>query len=220
GMTQQGGANVSGVIFGIDTDGTGYKDMIDLSCPIGSAPDGSLIVSGSTLYGMTSQGGGFVNYGCVFSIDTSGAGYYIMNPFNIGVNGSNPYGSLTLSGNVLYGMTYNGGVSWDGVIFGFKDTSIHVVTGINKVIITNTNITNLYPNPNMGIFTIELANSYQSTNGQIEIYDMFGAKIYTTKINSSNAQIDIGNKANGVYLYRVLTETGNLISTGKFVIQK
>jgi hypothetical protein len=80
----------------------------------------------------------------------------------------------------------------------------------------------LFPNPNNGKFTIQLANSYKLTaNSSLEVYNMLGEKIYSTSftINYSQFTIDLGPKSAGVYMYRVLTETGDLVSEGKFVIE-
>jgi uncharacterized repeat protein (TIGR03803 family) len=74
-------------------------------------------VTGSTLYGMTRQGGDS-NRGTVFKMNTSGAGYTNLHEFAGGASdGREPYGSLTLSGSTLYGMTANGGDSDRGTVF-------------------------------------------------------------------------------------------------------
>ena len=90
GMTQIGGASDSGNVFSIDTDGSGYRDLYDLTGPNGAQPIGSLIISGKVLYGMTSVGG--INHkGCVFSVDTDGTHYKDLLDFN-GTNGAFPQG--------------------------------------------------------------------------------------------------------------------------------
>jgi len=40
------------------------------------------------------------------------------------------------------------------------------------------------------------------------------------KFNGGNTQIDLSNNADGIYLYRLVSETSDLISTGKLIIQK
>ena len=122
GMTPYGGANGHGVIFSIQTNGTGYNVLLDFNTTnaIGANPMGSLILSGTILYGMTESGGAnSCSCGVIFSIQTNGTGYTDMLDFN-GTNGKNPYGSLTLSGTTLYGMTYLGGANNDGVIFSIQ----------------------------------------------------------------------------------------------------
>jgi len=80
----------------------------------------------------------------------------------------------------------------------------------------------LFPNPNNGVFTIQ-ANGYQPiANSQIEIYNMLGEKVYSHYqiTNSSNYQIDLSSQPSGIYLYRVLKESGEAIGQGKVIIQK
>ncbi len=75
-----------------------------------------------------------------------------------------------------------------------------------------------YPNPNNGNFTLSLQGISEKT--QITIYNILGEQVYQTSLNSTSAQIDIGNKAEGPYLYRVTTETGKLVGEGKLIINK
>jgi uncharacterized repeat protein (TIGR03803 family) len=117
GMTPFGGANQSGCIFKINPDGTGYTSLLDFSgTSDGAGPNGSLIFSGSLLYGMTKMGGAN-NMGCIFKIKTDGTGYSKMFDFSGLTNGKYPLGSLMLSGNFLYGMTSEGGNAGKGCIF-------------------------------------------------------------------------------------------------------
>ncbi len=109
GMASYGAANDSGCVFSIDTNGSGYKDLIDFTGPNGGNPEGSLIISGSTMYGMTLMGGKN-HMGVIFSLDTSGSNYTKLFDFNDTTDGGYPQGTLILSGNVLYGMTAEGGM--------------------------------------------------------------------------------------------------------------
>ncbi len=82
----------------------------------GAFPHGSLIISGTTLYGMTCNGGRN-NMGMIFKIQRDGTGYAQMHAFAGGVNdGANPFGSLLLAGSALYGMTSHGGYGY-GTVF-------------------------------------------------------------------------------------------------------
>lgn len=82
-------------------------------------------------------------------------------------------------------------------------------------------IITLFPNPNNGRFTIE--SSVVSHKSQVELYNMLGEKVYTVLMpqtpKGALSQIDLTGKSAGIYLYRVITETGDLVSEGKFVIQ-
>ena len=83
----------------------------------GANPQDSLTLSGLKLYGLTGNGG-TSNKGALFSMNTDGTGYGLLHSFTSGASdGSNPYGSLTLSGSKLYGMTYFAGSSDMGSLF-------------------------------------------------------------------------------------------------------
>lgn len=115
GMTVLGGVNNVGVIFKIETDGTGYQKLLDFDVSNGAMPYSSLIISGSVLYGIAQQGGDNL-IGVVFRINTDGSGYAKLLDFN-GANGQSPVGSLVLAGNTLYGVTARGGSYDHGVIY-------------------------------------------------------------------------------------------------------
>lgn len=119
GMTQMGGSLGSGTIFAINTDGTGFHLVHTFTgvTTDGAAPYGSLTISNTTLYGMTSAGGAN-NVGSVFSVDTSGSGFQILHSFST-ANAWRPVGDLTFFNSALYGMTQNGGSNGlgSGVIF-------------------------------------------------------------------------------------------------------
>jgi uncharacterized repeat protein (TIGR03803 family) len=95
-----------GTIFSIGTNGSGFQNLHMFGGSDSEYPKGSLILSGTTLYGTTAYGGiGYVGgdtsgNGTVFSIGTNGSGYQNLFNFN-GTNGRNPMGSLTLSGTTL-----------------------------------------------------------------------------------------------------------------------
>lgn len=117
GATEHGGYWGQGALFRMNTDGSGYtvlKRFTDSQG--GTGPDGDLVLSGQTLYGMTYSGGAS-NLGTVFRINTDGSSYAVLKSFTRS-DGANPRGSgLTLSGTNLFGATYYGGTSNGGVVF-------------------------------------------------------------------------------------------------------
>jgi uncharacterized repeat protein (TIGR03803 family) len=117
GMTSGGGGAGYGEIFSINTDGTLYRVLHSFTAnPDGAGPLGSLVVSGSTLYGMTEEGGN--GLGTIFEIGTDGTGYSVIHSFVL-TDGGVPYGDLLLSGSTMYGMTSDGGAFGHGVVFSF-----------------------------------------------------------------------------------------------------
>ena len=141
GMTSAGGtiltSGVGGVLFKVNTDGTGYNLLHSFAGPgDGSTPYGDVTIVGSTLYGMTSLGGTSSN-GVIFKINTDGTGYGIMHNFNGGANdGAVPYGSLVAGSSTLYGMTAYGGSNNYGAIIKINTSGtgfgvIHAFDGYN-----------------------------------------------------------------------------------------
>lgn len=117
GMTQSGGTNNQGTIFKIKLDGSGYSKLLDFDgSGNGSYPHGNLISDGTFLYGMTYSGGEF-DSGTIFKIKPDGSSYSLLLEFHFPIDGVYPYGSLTLEGSTLYGMTSSGGVNDLGTVF-------------------------------------------------------------------------------------------------------
>ena len=135
GMTLQGGTSGYGVIFKINTDGTGYTNLHVFSSGVndGYAPYGALAITNTTLYGMTLQGGS--GKGVVFKVNTDGSSYSNLHAFTgAPTDGQWPNGSLTLAGAALYGMTKNGGTTGNGMLFrvnmdGSGYTNLHAFAG-------------------------------------------------------------------------------------------
>jgi uncharacterized repeat protein (TIGR03803 family) len=214
-----GTGNNSGSIFTIDTDGTGYRVMHNFNGAAGAQPYGSVTLSGKTLYGMTEEGGANTE-GCIFSIDSNGSRFMDLHDFG-GTDGINPFGGLLVSGNILYGVTGYGGVVDSGNVFAFKDT---VTTGISELKAT-TGIVNIYPNPNNGNFTVALSHaefvSSVTAGKTIEIYNVLGEQVYSQfNIQNPTFNINLSGQLNGIYLYRIKSNSGELIGEGKIVIQK
>ena len=94
GMTREGGLYTYGVVFKLNTDGSGFTTLLHFDgTGNGRNPYGSLIISGTTLYGMTFIGGAS-NVGSIFKISTSGTGYTKIYDFTGAASGINPQGAL------------------------------------------------------------------------------------------------------------------------------
>ena len=116
GTTQGGGDNNYGTVFKMQTNGTGLVVLrIFTNAPDGANPAGPLALSGSRLYGTTSQGG-TGGGGTVFAINTDGTGFTNLYNFQYGNDGGSPNG-LILSGSTLYGTCARGGGVGNGTVF-------------------------------------------------------------------------------------------------------
>ena len=117
GTAADGGSSNLGVVFKVNTDGSGYTVLRNFSGSDGGIPIGGLVLSGSTLYGTTEYGGsslGSINssgYGVVFKVNTDGSGYTVLKNFT-GSDGEHPVAGLVLTGSTLYGTTAYGGSSY------------------------------------------------------------------------------------------------------------
>ena len=113
------GSGNDGVIYSINSDGTGLRVVRTFSGgpADGSDPNGIFVVVGSTLYGTTRLGGAD-NDGTIFSMNTDGTDFQILHSFtNTSTDGSSPEPGLALIGSTLYGATESGGSNGYGTVF-------------------------------------------------------------------------------------------------------
>jgi uncharacterized repeat protein (TIGR03803 family) len=123
GTTWRWGNYWDGIVFKVNTDGTGYNVLFNFAGTNGANPYAGVILTNGVLYGVTCYGGTNVEgsyagwgYGAVFRLNTDGSGYSVLKNF-AGSDGSGPCGNLVISGNTLYGTTVEGGTNNNGVIF-------------------------------------------------------------------------------------------------------
>ena len=85
----------------------------------GVAPNGTMALAGSVLYGATGGGnGGASSSGTLFSEFIGGGSPTTLYAFSSGGNdGATPVGGMALAGSILYGTTANGGANGNGTIF-------------------------------------------------------------------------------------------------------
>jgi len=153
GTTSAGGSANNGTIFAIGTNGTGFTNLYAFTnVNDGGAPEASLILSGTTLYG-TAFAGGSAGVGTVFAINTNGVGYTNLYTFSAGAaneqfnltnsDGANPRAGLILLGKTLYGTANGGGTGGVGTVFaintdGSNFTNLYNFTEPDPVTFTNT----------------------------------------------------------------------------------
>jgi uncharacterized repeat protein (TIGR03803 family) len=141
GTATSGGAGGDGTVFALNTNGTGFTNVhvfTATSGPLktnsdGAYPHDGLVLSGSTLYGTTVQGGLYGNTytaygsGTIFKVDIDGTGFTNLHSFAAAntngsgyitnSDGANPNVGLTLSGSTLYGTADVGGSGGVGTVF-------------------------------------------------------------------------------------------------------
>ena len=132
-----GGIAGNGTVFKLNTDGTGFSALHAFTAgqtnlaglllnADGVNPAGALTVSGDTLFG-TATAGGAGGVGTIFKLRNDGTNFVTLHSFTsartnssgllVNSDGMNPQGSLTLSGNVLYGTASSGGRWGSGTLF-------------------------------------------------------------------------------------------------------
>jgi uncharacterized repeat protein (TIGR01451 family) len=98
--------------------------------------------------------------------------------------------------------------------------------------ITDPGSSGVYPNPNKGEFTIQ--SSVVSDKSLVEIYNIMGQKVASSNSSQGGTSVvitntlpsggqgwavNLSNQPTGVYLYRITTENGKLLSSGKVIIE-
>jgi uncharacterized repeat protein (TIGR03803 family) len=171
GMTNAGGVNGYGNVFSINTDGSGFQNLLAFSGGTdGNGPAAGLTPSGSTLYGTTFSGGAN-GQGNVFSINTDGTGFQNLLSFTGGTDGNGPAGNLTLSGSTLYGTTGYGGVYGDGNIF-----SIHTDGSGFQSLLSFSGSNGYTPT---GSLTLSGSTLYGTTGGRLAVSEGTVFSIHT-----------------------------------------
>jgi OOP family OmpA-OmpF porin len=113
----------------------------------------------------------------------------------------------------------------DDVIVSTDSNYADSLESVNQLTINNAQL-KVYPNPSNGKFTIEEQGARDKE--QVEIYNMMGKRVYNEALRPTSfrggqvqgdIQIDLSNQPAGIYLYRIVSEKGEAIGTGKLIIQ-
>jgi uncharacterized repeat protein (TIGR03803 family) len=145
GVTSYGGDYLSGNVFEVNTDGSGFGTLYSFTDALdtfpnnvatnndGRGPNGHLVLANNILYGVTVQGGDS-GQGTVFAINLDGTGFNTLHNFK-NSDGVLATAGLVLSRDTLYGASQLGG-SGSGTLFklatdGTGFTVLHTFTGRN-----------------------------------------------------------------------------------------
>ena len=74
---------------------------------------------------------------------------------------------------------------------------VSLCTSVSSVALNDTQIINLYPNPNTGLFVIEL---YSTTH--VSLINTIGQLIISENMESGKHNLDIHNQATGIYIVK------------------
>ncbi len=88
--------------------------------------------------------------------------------------------------------------------------------------ISSASSVKVYPNPNNGEFNFIFGGQWALNNEvDIEIFNVLGEKIYSSHPAIVNSQLSINLEAQpkGVYIYRIFSEAGSAVSTGRLIIE-
>ena len=113
-----------------------------------------------------------------------------------------------------------------GIVFDFNapvitDTVVLTVSNLVGVgdMKEDDNIISVYPNPTNGMFTIKMEDvTGQMADGQIEIYNVFGEKVYSKTVNRKQETVNL-NVPEGIYFVKVQTSKGS-VGSKKMVVVK
>ena len=102
----------------------------------------------------------------------------------------------------------------------FKN-KLPITTGINTLAGSTLKV-NAYPNPNNGIFNVNITNTSIEKLTSIDVYNAIGVKITTvdcSKVAASGVQsipVDLSEHKAGVYLIEIKSN-GNILGSTKIV---
>jgi uncharacterized repeat protein (TIGR03803 family) len=208
GTTSEGGTNNKGTVFKIMPNGTGYMRLLDFDGTInGRYPTGDVVSDGTYLFCMT-QYGGTNDDGTAFKIKKDGTGYSKLIDFKYSTTGSDPQGSLLLTGASLYGMTKSGGANGLGTIFKLGTTAV----GIQEL--QHNQLGSVYPNPSNGILIIELTELKET---KLTLYNMMGDLVFHKTIQDKSI-VDLSEFTNGIYTLHLKNDNGT--TTTKLILHK
>jgi uncharacterized repeat protein (TIGR03803 family) len=134
GTTYYGGG-AAGLIYAVNTDGSGYTDLHSFSAPAGPSgtnshglnPADTLVLSGNTLYG-TAIAGGVAGDGTVFKYNIGTGVFTTLHSFTNGTDGASPQAGLLLAGGLLYGTTVSGGRAGFGAVYAVDTNGVNFTT--------------------------------------------------------------------------------------------
>jgi hypothetical protein len=77
----------------------------------------------------------------------------------------------------------------------------------------------VYPNPGNGVFILQANSQWPLANSKIEVYNVLGQQIANSQLPLANSsiKIDLTVQPAGIYFYRITSEKGELLGSGKLI---
>ncbi len=157
GTAFNGGSAGCGVVFAVNTDGTGFTNLHSFTGAGGGAsPYGGVILVGNTLHG-AARNAGSGHSGTLFQINTDGTGFTNLYSFSLSQvpnltnsDGAYPFGPLLYSSGTIYGAASSGGDAGEGVVYrigadGNGFTNLHSFSAMGFSGLTFTNADGVVP---------------------------------------------------------------------------
>jgi TolB-like protein len=205
--------NPSGLLF-LRTSSTGTLISAKVSTAIGSQNYSVLRLS-------RTSDGGFVaasaNNG-VFLMKSDGYGNTGCTTSNATITENTPtYFDTQITTLTNSGTTITNSPTITGTTITLNATTLCTGTDIEENMLNDK--VSILPNPNSGKFIVKTQSINElHQDGEIEIYNMIGEKVYTSSFNQQlSKEIDFTNTAKGVYFIKV--SYGDKFFTEKIVIQ-
>ena len=88
-----------------------------------------------------------------------------------------------------------------------------LAVGANQITAIDSNLSNLVkvsPNPSKGTFNVDFGRLVLNKT-TLNVYDLRGKNVYTTKVTNNDMTISLNALANGVYLLEVISEQGRIL---------
>lgn len=204
GVTANAGAYWGGTFFCFDPATGTYTDIYDYQGGgswDGFQASGSMVVYNDVLYGVSAGGDSY--YGQLFSYDDGGAGYKDLNDFNGSNSLFEPMG-LALYNNILYGITYEDWINYEGGIFTYDPNA----GTYSELTLSDPGIIGWN---NFGTITV-CNDKLLAIGGGSDIYQVDPVTgTYTNLLNFSNVSPALGYSG---YSYNSLLLPVNSVATG------
>jgi len=83
----------------------------------------------------------------------------------------------------------------------------------------STKILRFFPNPATSYINFEFQNSYDRAY-IVQVYNFLGKKVADITQVTPRSQIDVSGYTRGIYIYQLKDQTGKVIESGKFQVER